>query len=391
MKILFIIIAILLLPIVVKSIWVVCQTYGNGDFAKEKKELIRRANYLIAKVATSPQQVLSALPAWMGAQFQGEWAIYTCSMTCKALANIATLYPEFREKAIKHISTIIDIALSDTIRAYDTKRWDEDAFEGLNGNKSHISYYSHVAWMIGEFKRIGGDNRYNEIYHSLCEAMNRRIANSPILNLPTYPYESIYIPDMLVAIVALADYARLYNGKYQDTVDAWIGRAKAEWLDKKTGLLASYLSDDGYSLSEIRGSYSALNCYYLSLIDVPFANEQYQKLKKHFIQTSPVVGLKEYPDQTCKFGIDPDAGPIILNLSSSGTTFAIGCATSLDDKEFRNQLLRTAEIAGTTVTWGNKSHYLLANWFLVGEAIALALRTSSSSINMTSDDNSNSH
>lgn len=43
--------------------------------------------------------------------------------------------------------------------------------------------------------------------------MNRRILQSPSLNLPTYPGEFIYVPDMLVAIVALSDYARQYNGK----------------------------------------------------------------------------------------------------------------------------------------------------------------------------------
>ena len=74
--------------------------------------------------------------------------------------------------------------------------------------------------------------------------------------------------------------------------------------------------------------------------------------------------------------MDIDAGPIIFNLSPSGTAFAIGCATSLGDMEFRNQLLKTAEIAGSTVRWFDKNHYLLANLALVGEAIALAMRTS---------------
>ena len=242
MKVLISLAIIILLPLVIKIFWVICQTYGNGNFAKEKKELIRRANYLISKVDTSPQQVLSTSPACIGPQFQGEWAIYSCSMTCKALANIATIYPEFRETAIKHIPSIINIALSDTIRAYDTRRWGEDPLDGIDGNKSHLSYYSHVAWMIGEFKRIGGDGRFDKIYHSFCEAMNRRITDSPNLNLPTYPYESIYIPDMLVAIVALSDYAKLHNGRYQETVDAWIHKAKSEWIEPETGLLTSYLS-----------------------------------------------------------------------------------------------------------------------------------------------------
>ena len=58
--------------------------------------------------------------------------------------------------------------------------------------------------------------------------MNRRLINSKILNLPTYPDECIYIPDMLVAIVALSDYSHHYNGKYKSTVDKWVERAKKE-------------------------------------------------------------------------------------------------------------------------------------------------------------------
>jgi hypothetical protein len=46
-----------------------------------------------------------------------------------------------------------------------------------------------------------------------------------------------------------------------------------------------------------------------------------------------------------------------------------------NDLKFRKQLLRTAEIAGCTVSYKEKSHYLLANVALVGEAILLAMRT----------------
>jgi hypothetical protein len=66
----------------------------------------------------------------------------------------------------------------------------------------------------------------------------------------------------------------------------------------------------------------------------------------------------------------------IIHRTNYLTSKAIGCATSLNDMEFRNQLLKTAEIAGSTVTCFGKSHYLLANVALVGEAIALAMRTS---------------
>lgn len=114
----------------------------------------------------------------------------------------------------------------------------------------------------------------------------------------------------------------------------------------------------------------------MSLVAPQFAKEQYELLKKNFKQDFLVTGLKEYHDRSCLFGIDIDAGPIIFNLSPSGTAFVIGAATSLEDMRFRKQLLKTAEIGGNTVSWFGSSHYLLANLALVGEAIVLAMRTS---------------
>ena len=381
-----IVLSVIVLLVGAKCCWVKCATSGHGSFESEKKEIIRRANYLTSKVDMSPQQLLDEMPSGIGKQFKGEWALYTCSMTCAALANIAILYPQNKETAIEFIGQIIDIAMSEEIREYDRLRWGEDPLDGIYGNLSHISYYSHLAWMISRYKQIGGDGKYDGQYHTLCRSMNRRIRQSPILNLPTYPGESIYIPDMLVAIVALHNYASQNNGAYSSTVKLWIERAKKEWIDKETGLLASFLVQDGNSAEiepPVKGSYSALNCYYLSLVDTEFAKEQYECLKKYFRRTFPFKGISEYHDRSCWLGMDIDAGPIIFNLSPSGTAFAIGCATSLGDMEFRNQLLKTAEIAGSTIRWFDKSHYLLADIALVGEAITLAMRTTAPKTKMT--------
>ena len=375
--------------ITIKVIWVVSATIGYGSFEGERKEIVHRANYLTSMVCTTPQDLLNEMPSGIGEQFQGEWAIYTCSMTSAALANIAILYPQNKELSIKFIGQIIDLAMSEEIREYDRLRWREDPMDGIYGNLSHISYYSHLAWTISRYKQIGGDGKYDGLYHSLCKAMNRRIRQSKSLNLPTYPGEYIYIPDMLVAIVALANYSSQYEGKYSTTVNMWMERAKKEWIDKETGLVASFLevyNDSIRIVLPVKGSYSALNCYYLSLVDPEFAKEQYDCLMKNYKQGFPFAGIKEYHDRTCLFGMDIDAGPIIFNLSPSGTAFAIGCATSLDDKEFRNKLLKTAEIGGSTVCWFGKSHYLLANLALVGEAIVLAMRTSAPQTRMHNKD-----
>lgn len=154
-----------------------------------------------------------------------------------------------------------------------------------------------------------------------------------------------------------------------------IGTAPIYVKGKETGLLVSFLDENGKTGAPIKGSYAALNCYYLTKIDAEFAKEKYEKFKIHFRQSFSAFGIKEYHDRQCWFGMDMDAGPIILNLSPSGTAFAIGAATYFNDKKFRNSLLKTAEIAGHTVKWNDQRHYLLGDIALVGEAITLAMRT----------------
>lgn len=147
-------------------------------------------------------------------------------MLAESLSNMAELYPETKDDAVASIDSLICIVQSPELRLYDKICWDEDPLESLDGDKSHISYLSHLAWMIGYYRKIGGNDRYSLLQDNVCKAMNRRILQSSILNIPTYPDEPIYVPDMMVSIVALSDYSRLNDGKYSLTVKDWICRAK---------------------------------------------------------------------------------------------------------------------------------------------------------------------
>ncbi|MDE7430578.1 MAG: hypothetical protein K2N34_01450, partial [Lachnospiraceae bacterium] len=218
----------MLILVLIKIVWVAWSCWDNGSIDKEKNELIQRKNYLVKHIVVEPRQLLNEMPGGIGLQFQGEWALYSCSMLTEALSNMAEIYPETKEDAISNIDSLIQIVKSPNLRLYDKLRWDEDPLESLDGEESHVSYLSHLAWMIGNYKRIGGTDKYDNLYDSICNTMHRRIVNSPLYNLPTYPDEPVYVPDMMVAIVALSDYAELNNGKYSDTVNAWINKAKSE-------------------------------------------------------------------------------------------------------------------------------------------------------------------
>lgn len=378
MKIYLIILAIIASLVIGKIIWVRIEMRNLGSFETEKTELLQRRNYLLGKINVEPQQLIDAMPASVGRQFQGEWALYSLSMLTMSLRNLSILYPETRDENLCYMDSLINIALAPEIRYYDSVRWLEDPLETLDGDESHISYLSHIAWMMSNYKAVGGNDKYDSLYHQLCETMNRRMLQSNILNLPTYPREPIYVPDMLVAIVALSNYAHQNNGRFQTTIDQWINRAKLEWLDEETGLLKSFLPTHAYPITftlPMHGSYVSLNCYYLALIDDEFARSQYDLMKKYFVQTKGIAGIKEYHDRSCWFGIDMDAGPILFNLAPSGTAFGIGCTTYFNDTNLRKSFLKTAEMAGFSITRTNQTHYLLANIALVGEAITLAMRT----------------
>ena len=255
MTFLYILIVIAAL-IAIKGIWVHSYAHSIGSFETEKKDILSRRDFLMKKLLVEPDKLIDEMPGIVGPQFQGEWALYSCSMFAKSLANIAELYPETRAESLAAVDSLISLVISPELHAYDNARWGEDPLESLSGDNSHISYLSHLAWMISDYKSLGGDGKYDNLYHSLCSTMNRRILASENLNLPTYPGEAIYIPDMLVAIVALSEYSKQYNGKYESTVQQWLTLMKDECLDSKTGLIPSFMPE-----------YVAHNMYKLKGVD----------------------------------------------------------------------------------------------------------------------------
>lgn len=149
---------------VLKWLWVTISTMRHGTFEGEKTEILRRRNYLTNKLLVSPEGVLNEMPGGIGSQFQGEWAMYSCSMLSAALANISILYPDEREKSVEQIDRLIEIVMSPELREYDAARWDEDPLESWDSPKSHMSYLSILAWMISGYKTASGDDKYDYLY-----------------------------------------------------------------------------------------------------------------------------------------------------------------------------------------------------------------------------------
>ena len=352
---------------------------NHPSAAGEKRDVLERADWLAGKILPGPERLLDGMPSVLGRFYGGQWAIYTCSHFSAALLNISRLYPEQKELCLARMKRVIEIVLSPAMREYDTMKWKEDALETLDGAKSHMTYLSILAWIVTCYRMAGGAGEYDSLLHSCCEALDRRMHMSRDMNLLSFPGAPVFLPDMLFCIVALHNYSTLYGGRYSDTVRQWLDKAKNEWTDKRTGLLVSmlyrYKSARRGWRPRVRGSYTALNCYCLSLVDASFARDQYERMKRHLVSGRFITGIREYLNWAPPFRLDVDAGPIVNGLSPSGTAWAIGCATFFRDWELRKRLLHAGDIAGITVRGWKKRHYLLGSLVIVGEAVTLAMRT----------------
>lgn len=86
-----------------------------------------------------------------------------------------------KEVSLGYIDKLIEIVMSSEIREYDRKRWwGEDALASFEDNHSHVSYLSILAWMMGEYKELGGGNKYDELYGRICYTLNRRMLDAEI-------------------------------------------------------------------------------------------------------------------------------------------------------------------------------------------------------------------
>ena len=361
----------ILLRMPLKAFKYIIPVKNKIDWSKEKKDIIGRANWLCNKILVEPQALIKSMPKELGQHYQGEWAIYSCTHLSAALLNICKLYPEYKETYIPKLRQLVELVKHPILRKYDTLSWGEDALKTLDGEQSHVTYLSLLSWTICNYKEVCDDKQYDNLLLSCCKTMNRRILKSPDLNLPSFPDGTIFIPDMMFAIVALHMSSKHFDNIFDDTVKKWLDNIKQNHINKNTNLICSFGHD-----SSVRGSYAALNCYCLTLLnDFDFAKQQYESMKSSLKKSAPVTGIKEYLDKSPKCTFDVDAGPILFGFSPSGTAWSIGSATFFNDGKFRNKLLRTADIAGDTVKNKNQRHYRLGEIALVGEAVTLAMKT----------------
>jgi hypothetical protein len=313
------------------------------------------------------------MPVFCPHIMQQEWAIGTLSMTSGAVANLAFLYPETRQESKDAIATMITRLLRDDLASYENSWWGESALTTLGGDNGHIGYLAHLNFMLGAYRAVGGDARFDSLHRGISDALARRVLRSRHHYLETFPGQ-VFVPDNAATIASLTIAQWTLGTNYRAAIEAWLGQTRGHLLDPATGLIRPWIDPNGIGSGPPRGSYAAWTIYYLNWVDPNLALEQYHLLKASFAVKLPLglAGLREYP-RGYDGPSDVDSGPVIFGLSTSGTGFMIAGARLSRDAGYLHGLLNTAEAVGSSVDIRGGRHYLLAP--VVGEAILLAMKT----------------
>lgn len=330
-----------------------------------------RRDHLLSRVLSPTYADDHALTP--GGIYTSEWQLVTLSMTAAALANLAFVMSETREKSLEACATIVERTLAPEIRAFEMSAWGSDPLEDLAGKNGHIGYLGHLGIVLGAHRVLGGDDRYDTLHDALSEAIARRMRASPSWHLETYPGQ-IYTADNSVGVAALAIWDMLSGASHSDAIAGWVAHTRARLLDPGNGIIVFQVAPEGGPLGRGRGSAAGYNSFYLPFIDAALAAEQRAAVQTHMLVSLPFggIGVREYLPGVGGGG-DVDTGPLLFGVSPSATGFFMAGARHAGDDALLLGLLRTAEIAGFSAPCRSGRCYLLAP--LVGDAIVLAMRT----------------
>ena len=313
-----------------------------------RPEVRLRLNYLerVIQEGAAPNTDLGRLTA-----MNPEWGLFTLSFSTYALANLAARQPDLRAEAAATIGRAIQVALTDPIRQ------PFEMGEVAAALPSSVLYLGHLNLMLGCHRQLVPSSPYRHLHDSLSAALSARFQQEPSGNLTSYPHLR-WLPDNTVALASLALHSRLTGSAYAGTGRRWVARAKAQWLDPKTGLLASMVDAAGRPSEEPRGSHLGWSIWFLAQVDSTFTRQQYALYQRHHSTNLGVLRMySEFAGSYETGAGNVDSGPLILGYGIPATAFAFADAVALGDWRNAQRLRRVISLGSRDIRTGEELRY----------------------------------
>jgi len=309
------------------------------------------------------------------ARFDGEWQFGTHQMAALGLAQVVLAHPETKDEYVPVIERCFERLLSAKVREFEKQAWNgKGALESLDGPAGHAAYLGYFNLALGVYRQAAPETKHKELHDKITAALARRIEASPTLLLETYPGET-YPVDNTAVIASVAQHARATGRPPPAIVRAWVERCRAHYVDPVSGLL--YQSVDGRSgaaSDKPRASGTALGAYFLSFADRELSRDLFEALRKSCAGSFMGFGFVcEYPANVEAGWGDIDSGPVIFNLSFSGTGFALAGCRIHGDRRLYRALYTSACLVGSPLRRGGRRSFVCGG--PLGNAIMLAMLT----------------
>ncbi len=306
-------------------------------------------------------------------QYDGEWNLVTWQMNGIGLCQLIDRFPDRKSRLAPLVELSIDRLLEPKTRAFDTRRWNEDALEGLSGTRGHLAFLGYANALLSFWRKIEPHNRFAEINDRISEALLQRFRSSPLGLIETYPQE-VYPVDNTPALASLALWRKATGQKANPLLPGLVRRLREQYRDAVSGLLyQSVLAGNGMPADKPRVSGTALAAYFLSFVDPALSRELYGSLKACRKELAGFTAFLEYPANVAPGDGDVDSGPVVFGLSVSGTGFSLASARIHHDREVFRGVYRQLYLFGMPYDSGGRRNFLMGG--PLGNALALALLT----------------
>jgi len=311
-----------------------------------------RLNYLsrVISEGAAPGTTLGQLTA-----ANPEWGLFTLSFSTYGLANQAARQPTLRPEAARIIEQAIRVALTTPIE----QPFESAAPDSCLGYQlpQSVLYLGHLNLMLGCHRQLDPASPYVRLHDSISARLYRRLAQNPAGNLPSYPTQR-WLPDNTVALASLAVHSRLTGSSYAAVGQRWVARARREWLDPSTGLLASMVDAAGRPSEEPRGSHLGWSIWFLAQVDPSFARQQYARYQAaHSTNLGALRLYSEFANSYETSVGNADSGPLILGYGIPATTFAFADAVALGDYRNAQRLRRVISLGSREIHEGQELRY----------------------------------
>jgi len=302
----------------------------------------------------------------------GEWDFMGRTFLVLSLANMALRETEKNEYYIK----IIDRIIADTLRVEHEKGMYYFLLPYARANKfitkppHSIFIDGEIALMLASRRLVKENIHYKQMMTARINQMVKQMKESPILAAESYPDECwLFCNSIAIATIKIGEVLDSNgNGKF---IKDWLKVTKKHLVDRKTGLLCSSYSVDGYIQQGPEGSSIWLAAHCLQLVDKSFAADQYKRAKKELACSILGFGYaKEWPASYVG-PEDVDSGPVIplIGASAGSSGLAFLGAGAFNDREYFQKLLTSLNYGGFPTEKNGCLSYQASNQ--VGDSVLL--------------------